>query len=125
MSSSSARSIGFVIVASCAREQRAIPDTAIVDAPSAMPPATSAARLEDECKHHDHCVTVGLFVDGPLRCCIACGPQAAANKSSAAQFIAACAKERATRECPVYDCAASAIDARCVGGHCLLAPRPR
>ena len=112
-----------VLLIACSREVR----EAKVDAA----PTTSSApividsKLDDACKAHVDCVGVDLYVDGPLRCCVACGSQAAASKTSADRFIAACAKERATRECPVYDCDAEVLDPRCVGGHCQLAPRPR
>jgi len=93
------------------------------DAGDAAVEAATAA-LEDRCKRHDDCVKVELYVDGPLRCCLACGAQAALAKSSADAFIAACAQGTEMRECPIYDCKAPAMDALCVAGHCMLRPRP-
>lgn len=80
--------------------------------------------LDDRCQRHDDCVKVDLYVDGPLRCCLACGTQAAASKSAGDAFIAACAKDTEMRECPIYDCKAPLMDAVCVAGHCMLRPRP-
>jgi hypothetical protein len=115
-----------LLLVACAREQRVVPDAAGAPAPSvSLAPSPHTVALDDTCKRHDDCVPVDLFIDGPLRCCIACGARAAANKSSADAFIAACAKERATRECPVYPCDAEVLDVRCVARHCQLAPRPR
>ena len=120
--------VGSLLVG-CSRDQRAAVDAAApaevsvgVDAPVVAP---AHVALEDTCIRHEDCVVVDLFVDGPLRCCIACGGQAAANKKTAQSFIAACSEERKARECPVYECAAPIVDARCVGRHCQLAPRPR
>lgn len=87
-------------------------------------PTIDAGPLDDRCKRHDDCAKVDLFVDGPLRCCLACGAQAASSKSAADEFIAACAKDKEQRECPIYDCKAPLMDAVCVGGHCMLRPRP-
>ena len=39
-------------------------------------------------------------------------------------FLAACTQETEMRECPIYDCKAAPMDAVCVGGHCMLRPRP-
>lgn len=86
--------------------------------------AAPSAELSDVCKRHDDCVKVDLYVDGPLRCCLACGAQAAASKTAADAFLAACTHGTEMRECPIYDCKAEPMDALCVGGHCMLRPRP-
>ena len=114
-------------VTSNAPDASDVADTVTVDTSPPVDTATSfdaqSVTLEDRCKRHDDCVAIGLYPDGDLRCCLACIPQRAANKTSADAFIAMCAHERAMRECPVYDCTAPTLDPRCVGGHCLLAPR--
>ncbi|MBI2390141.1 MAG: hypothetical protein HYV09_11185 [Deltaproteobacteria bacterium] len=95
------------------------------DAAPVASPGSGQVALDDRCGKHDDCVTVDVYVDGPLRCCVACGSQAAASKASAEAFVAACAKAKPMRDCPILDCAAPPLDARCVGGRCMLAPRPR
>lgn len=132
----SVRALILVLIVGCSRERRTVDagstpveatpvDAAIVEAVFDVPRHPEHVTLEDACRRHDDCAAIDLFVDGPLRCCIACGAQAAANKATSQHFIAACSDERSTRECPVYECAAPVLDARCVGGHCLLSPRPR
>lgn len=125
--------LSFIVVCACSRERAvATPDasTPVVDAAPQNVEDTARedvqpVTLDDRCKRHDDCVAIGLYPDGDLRCCLACIPQRAANKTSADAFIAMCARERAMRECPVYDCAAPTLDPRCVGGHCMLAPRAK
>lgn len=111
----------------CSRPQppALLVDAAVVDTRVEKPEAPANVTLSDACDKHEDCVAIELFVEGPLRCCIACGAQAAASKESGDAFIAMCAHERATRECPVYNCKAEVLDPKCVGGHCQLAPRPR
>jgi len=124
------RGIVLLFIASCSRERANAPDASApapeanvaIDAAPAMNDAERIA-LEDRCKRHDDCVALNLYPDGDLRCCLACVPQRAANKTSADAFIAMCARERAMRECPVYDCVAPPLDPKCVGGKCMLAPR--
>lgn len=124
------RWIVLLFIASCSRERAVVPDASppardanvVIDAAPAKIDAEPIA-LEDRCKRHDDCVAVNLYPDGDLRCCLACVPQRAANKTSADAFIAMCARERAMRECPVYDCVAPLLDPRCVAGKCMLAPR--
>lgn len=102
------------------------PDTA-TDGPGSPDGAGDGALdgpLDDRCKRHDDCVKVDLYVDGPLRCCLACGSQAAASKAAADAFIAVCAAGKEMRECPIYDCVAPPSDAVCVAGRCMLRPRP-
>lgn len=111
------------LICSCSRERASVPDTS-AHAPDANV-LDAAVTLDERCKHHEDCVAVNLYPDGELRCCLACIPQRAANKQSADLFIAQCARERAMRECPVYDCVAPELDPRCVGGKCLLAPRAK
>jgi len=127
--------LSAVVLAACSRERAApIPDasTSVLEAATAIaedtatetsPSDAAPVTLDERCKRHDDCVVIGLYPDGDLRCCLACIPQRAANKTSADAFIAMCARERAMRECPVYDCVAPTLDARCVGGKCMLAPR--
>jgi len=128
------RWIFAVAIVACSRERAVIPDASIVTPDTNMveaaidtapvPPIDAAPiKLEDRCKHHDDCVAIGLYPDGELRCCLACIPQRAANKTSADAFIAMCARERAMRECPVYDGVAPELDPKCVGRRCVLAPR--
>lgn len=122
--------VALVLVAACSRQSAPVvldasPPPVVLDASPVASTKPRPASLEEACKRHDDCVALELFVDGPLRCCISCGARAAANRASASAFIAACADERPTRDCPVDTCDAEVLDARCVGGHCQLAPRPR
>lgn len=123
----------LLLMVACRREPVAAADASPPVATShrdadPMPSASQApgqVALDDRCVAHADCVTLDLYVDGPLRCCVACGAQAAASKTSADAFVAACAREKAMRDCPIYDCRAPAMHARCVGGRCMLAPLPR
>jgi hypothetical protein len=116
----------LLLLVSCSKPPTIQPADVGVDTYVApKPDAPTNVKLDDACKKHDDCAAIELFVDGPLRCCIACGAQASANKESADAFIAMCAHDRETRECPVYNCKAEVLDPKCVGGHCQLAPRPR
>ena len=117
----------LVLMPGCRRHRHARPRatkpvaSALSDASAEVAPPSS---LSDLCKRHDDCVKVDLYVEGPLRCCLACGAQAAASKLAADAFLAACTQETEMRECPIYDCKAVPMDAVCVGGHCMLRPRP-
>jgi hypothetical protein len=105
-----------------------IPDANTVATSSAPQEASSAPRdvvLDETCRHHDDCVAVLVYPDGDLRCCLACGAQRAANKTSADAFVAMCAHEREMKDCPVYDCQVPMLDARCVAKQCVLVPPAR
>lgn len=80
--------------------------------------------VDDACTAHADCVAVELFVDGDLRCCVSCGATAAASKRWADRFGAFCAGARAMADCPIEECHAARLDARCVAGRCMLVPRP-